>query len=302
MPNNVHTSQLIIKTERVNRVYLEYVIASWDALEFRDSVVSDAEWDSLQKCKDYLSTLDKNGNKKTVYKQHDGKGRFFAVKGLSLQSLPREVRHTIARGLYYDIDFVNCHPVLLSQYCHKHNILCVELDKYIQHRESLFKILLAKNKGMTREGAKSVILSIMNGGHRDFRLVGSKPDWLLRFADEIIDILKAICDLNPDAYKLQCEHRKEQDRDFNHEGSYVNTILCELENNAIQALDTFLTGKGFRVDVLVFDGVMVLKESNRKLTQDILDSASAFIESETGYKLSITEKPMNEGFNMPKNI
>ncbi len=292
----------ITKTERVNRPYLEYLLDNWDTLEFRPSVTSDEEWDSRKICKDYLDRLDKNGSKKTVYKQHGDKGRYFAVKGLSLQSMPREIRHTVSRDLYSDIDFVNCHPVLLAQYCSKHSIPCSELNKYITNRESLLKILLTENNDMTRESAKEVILSIMNGGHRAFKEVRTKPDWLLRFNYEITDILKSICDINKEAFKLQTELRQSKDKDYNHAGSFVNTILCDLENTAVQQLDKFLSDRGYSVDVLVFDGVMVLKNPNMSLTQDILDDASVFIEDVTGYKLQIIEKQMNEGFEIPKNI
>ena len=57
---------------------------------------------------------------KVNYKQvHKNIGRYFAEGSLSLQSLPREIRHTIAKEFYYDIDIINAHPEILYQYCNK---------------------------------------------------------------------------------------------------------------------------------------------------------------------------------------
>jgi hypothetical protein len=56
--------------------------------------------------------------KKVGYKQtHKDIGRYFAKGPFSLQSLPKEVRHTISKDYYYDVDIVNAHPVILHQYC-----------------------------------------------------------------------------------------------------------------------------------------------------------------------------------------
>jgi hypothetical protein len=57
-----------------------------------------------------------NNSIKVSYKQNKDVGRFFAVGSLSLQSLPREIRQTISEEFYYDVDIINCHPVLLQQY------------------------------------------------------------------------------------------------------------------------------------------------------------------------------------------
>lgn len=122
------TQDHITKTELVNKAALEYIIKNWDCLQFRPSVEEETpEWDPYKICKDYLERLDNNNEKTTFYKQKNSQGRFFAVKGLSLQSMPREVRHTIAAEYYWDLDFQNCHPQLLFQYCQKHNIDCAQL-------------------------------------------------------------------------------------------------------------------------------------------------------------------------------
>ena len=289
----------IIKTERVNKAYLEYIVDNWDGLEFRASVESDESWDPLKICKEYLMRLDSKGEKKTFYRQHDSQGRYFAVKGLSLQSMPREVRHTISKDLYWDIDFENCHPVLLSQYCHKNNIICSALDDYINNRNLRIKLLMFKNPGMDRDGAKKIILSIMNGGKQAFNDIETKPDWISKFYYEMRAVLEAVCAINKDSFEKQKTRRLTAKKDYNIEGSFVNTILCDLENKAVQCLDKYLTQKGYNVDVLVFDGLMIRKDTSTLMTQDILNEASEFIKKKIEYTLRIVEKSMDEGFKLP---
>ena len=62
-----------------------------------------------------------NGNCATVvYKMTGcGFGRVYATKSLSLGSIRKEVRHTLAKDIYVDIDIENCHPMILHQVCEK---------------------------------------------------------------------------------------------------------------------------------------------------------------------------------------
>ena len=57
------------------------------------------------------------GKIKVHYKQNKSYGRFYAIKSLSLQNIPREIRHTIAKEYYVDIDIKNAHPEFLLKLC-----------------------------------------------------------------------------------------------------------------------------------------------------------------------------------------
>jgi len=89
-------------------------------------------------------------------------GRLFS-KTPSLSSMPREIRNTLAYKCYYDIDFVNCHPMILSQYCNKNNIRCDMLDSYIKNRNKILDDICKENK-IERDDAKQLVLALMNGG------------------------------------------------------------------------------------------------------------------------------------------
>ena len=67
--------------------------------------------------------LVKNEEATVTYIQAKNKyGRVFPKNSLGLFSIRREIRHTLVRDNYVDIDVENCHPVLLSQICNHNKI------------------------------------------------------------------------------------------------------------------------------------------------------------------------------------
>ena len=70
-----------------------------------------------------LNKLIKNNKLKVSYKRPKyNLGRVYPAKSLSLCSLRRELRHTLAHGNYVDIDVANAHPEILNQLCIHHDI------------------------------------------------------------------------------------------------------------------------------------------------------------------------------------
>ena len=54
-----------------------------------------------------------------VYKKILVMGRRYAEHGLSLQMCGKKIRQSLVYDTHLDIDIVNCHLVLISQYCKK---------------------------------------------------------------------------------------------------------------------------------------------------------------------------------------
>ena len=64
-------------------------------------------------------------------------GRVYPAKSLSLCSVRREIRHTLAHDKYVDIDIANCHPELLKQVCDHNKIKTRYLKQYVENREEI---------------------------------------------------------------------------------------------------------------------------------------------------------------------
>ena len=66
-------------------------------------------------------------------------GRVYPNKLLSLFSLRREIRHTLACDKYVDLDTANCHPEILNQFFSFRNIRTKCLNECVPNRAGNFK-------------------------------------------------------------------------------------------------------------------------------------------------------------------
>ena len=83
--------------------------------------------------------------------------------------MPRVIRHSICKGLWIDLDFDNCHPVLLEHLCNCYNIPIHYLKKYNANREAFLKEITDKYN-CSREDAKRFVLKTLNGGNVNINL------------------------------------------------------------------------------------------------------------------------------------
>lgn len=222
-----------------------------------------------------------------TYKQNNGKGRFYAVGGLSLQSLAREIRHTIARNYYKDIDVVNCHPVLLKWLCEQNNFECKYLSMYIADRDKYINGNPAK---------KTLFLVMTNEGTKinESRLT----DFESGYWNEMKRLHNSFAELYPFEYKAHKKKRKEIDKkDYNHKASFMNTLLCDLENRILMCMWKFYGNANDAV--LCFDGIMIRIRPDEKYQ---IKECEQYIESEIGIRITLKIKEMGEGFDLSRRI
>ena len=284
---------------------LQYIINNWDSINFSDSEIKDnnEKWQPLSILNNYLNNSkfykDNQHVIKVNYKQnHKDIGRFFARGSLSLQSLPREIRHTISKDFYYDIDIVNAHPEILYQYCKRHNLETPNLKEYIENRQDVLNEIM--NKGnMTKEEAKKLILSITNGGQikNNFECL-----FIYKYRDEINYIHDYICNLkeNDEYLKIGTTNAKKKNG-YNIKGSTVNVLLTNIENIILTTMINNLTAKKIikKNVVLVFDGFMILKEDLKSPINDLINDLEKHVKTITGYEIKLIEKEMNEDIKVP---
>lgn len=281
-------------TELFNYDIAHKILKNWDVLitqlpEYRQKKY-------LEKKKDYDITLslkkickNTNGQNLVKYNHSRGssslaKGRLFATS-VSLQNLPRELRGALATGLYYDLDMVNAHPVILAQYCKKNGIDCKCLDKYVKSRDTIIE-QICSGSSLLKDKVKKTFLSALNGGEQEL-----DNKIFIEFKKEIKLIHLQINSLNKDLEKV-IKRRK----DYNINGSITNTILCDIENEILLTSVSYLIKKGYNVDVLVFDGLMV--RNNKELPN--LEELSSHIKTTLDYDIKFVEKPLINIFDFDK--
>ena len=199
-----------------------------------------------------------------------GWGRYYGCKG-SLEQLEKEVRGTLCRDYYHDIDIVNCHFVLLTQFARlKYGIDLPEVDKYIAKREEFLAQI-----GGSRDNAKMEVIRILYGGVTD-------NEFLLPLSKETRGFSKALS-TKQEFLELFASCKSEK----NVYGSFLSFILQNEERKCMLAMRESLMAAKWSVDVLAYDGVMVRKDP--ALTLD-LRVTEEYVKTKTGYSIDLVTK------------
>jgi hypothetical protein len=268
---------------------LAYLIQNKDNVKMQmRETCNNTSWDAFNLPEKYLYNST-GGTNKVTYKQKNNTGRYFAEGALSLQSFCREIRHTIARDYYDDIDIVNCHPVILSWFCSKNDIEAECLNEYIENRENIIQNIIKKNgKKLNRDFVKRAVLSVINGGASDYKKIKHKTNWLKNYHSEVQEIHEAIIELKANEYE-------KYNTDKNKIGSFVNKMLCEYENTILQEMVKFFGISNGDVCVLCFDGLML--EKNR-IGEDQIRACEMHINKLLKINIQLKKKDMNEGLDI----
>ena len=311
--------------EICNLPVLKYIVKNWN--KFKDQIKIDKPKDNSFKynpkiiCQKYLSKYNKVAaiKYKKSNKYSTKFGRWFCNQGLGIQSMPKLIRHAICKDLYIDLDFKNCHPKILQTLCKNHNIDCKHLTNYIDNRDKLLQEwckILQDNKQInpatnlpewTTDDVKQIFLAALNGNKTHYEL----PNWY-SIIEEFKIIHQTISTL-PEYEKIYTEVEKEEKKNIH--AKTVNRILCDVENRCLtvlyknldqrKLLNVEIDDMTYKVCALIFDGLQIPKNEYtvQFCTPENLKQLSFAIDTETGFYLDITEKPMNEGLTgIPSNL
>lgn len=247
--------------------------------------------------KKYLASKDNNGSSKIKYdfssKSKDG--RLFS-KTPSLQGLPRIVRHTIAGENMIDIDIKNCHPEIFKWYCKKNGIVCNNLCYYIDNRDNCLSDLTNTYQDLSRDDAKTSVLSIINGGSGNIEFESS-PQWYSNLAIEVSNAHEIIAKNYPQ-YVSAIKRTKGEDA-YNINGKVCNKMFCHYEGIILNHMIDFAKSCGLQVGVLAFDGLMVYRKDGINLDEILLNMEN-YVFDKVEIQLKIVEKVMDEGIDLTK--
>jgi hypothetical protein len=228
--------------------------------------------------RDYLN-MSSDGYMNVKYTRKSG--RCFANNSLSLQTFPREIRYTIAKEFYTDLDMVNCHVVIFAYYCKFQKFDCPYLDSYISDRDAKLK-LVSNNRAL----AKETYLSVINGGTKLYNAIENKDPFIVGFKSEIHRLHLKFADFYHELYESHCEKREQSGINHNHLGSFVNKLFCNMENKIL--MEVWKYYKYSENVVLCFDGIMVLTSEFN--VGDITEIEALVLEKfEINMKFSIKE-------------
>jgi hypothetical protein len=230
-------------------------------------------------------------------------GRLFANRSLSLQSFNKAVRRTIAAEFYDDIDIENAHPTILSHLCAAAGIQCEMLNVYITSRDEMLTAIVAAG-GVSRDKAKQIVLAVMNGGKSDYDALTGRTEFLIRFKAEMAGIFAAFIVRDQTRFDECKAARVKAGKDYNHEASFVNKLLCDMENRILAVMVAFFKVSGLVNDVCVlcFDGVMIPKAAAGVELGPILEQCAASVKKQLGITIALKAKPMGGCLELPTEI
>ena len=240
-----------------------------------------------------IKKLIKNDKLKVSYKRPKyGLGRVYPNKSLSLCSLRREIRHTLAFDKYVDLDIVNCHPEILNQLCINNNIKTKYLNEYVFNRVKILKET-QDAYNITRDEAKKLFISLMYYGRFENSIKTNKEqtDFIYNFVNELKIISEIFIKANPDITKIIKSLQKK-----NLKGSVMSIILQEKERLILESIYIHLVDKKIINNndcVLCFDGIMIKKD---KYDEKILKELESVISNELKFKLQITKKEFDNHY------
>ena len=138
--------------DKFNKPILKNIIYNWDDNKNNIKIDDDengekSQYDPLIIIESYYNKSKNNDYNITKYKKCCNSfnyGRWFADKSLSIQNMPRAIRHSISKDIWIDLDFVNCHPVILEHLCDFYNINCHYLSIYNKNRQLFLNEIILK--------------------------------------------------------------------------------------------------------------------------------------------------------------
>ena len=231
-------------------------------------------------------------------------GRVYPSKSLSLCSIRREVRHTLAGGVYHDIDIENCHPNILRQVCQEEGIKTPLLNKYCEEREECLKSI-QETYQVDRTTAKNLIIRICYGGEfstwcQDNEVYPTGViDWIEHLTDELNTIGDICWERNPHLHTLT-------EAKSNPKRSGLSYFAQDLENRILEVMfHCLVKNKIIKKNrkseygcVFCFDGIMIEHENLDMSVEDLCMKLRAFVMEYTGFDLTFTEKFMNDGYDL----
>jgi len=212
-----------------------------------------------------------------------GYGRYYSSIG-GLETVEKECRGTLCKDLYYDIDIVNCHPVLLSQFIkNKFDWTIPSLDHYIANRDEV----LAKISD-NRDAAKEEMIRIMYGGK-------NTHEYTATFAADVSEFTKLLAANG--MYRDLWETIKADDSS-NKYGRFLSFVLQTEEASCMLVMKEAFEADGWSVDVLCYDGLMIRKREGVSYEAS-LRNAEAAIKAKLNYDIKLVNKEFT-WFDVPK--
>ena len=273
--------------EYIDTDKLNYIIENYEELKL--DINQEKYKNPTAILKNYLKNCF-DGKINVRYIQKEGVCRYYACNSLSLQSLPKCIRQTIAIN-YIDIDIVNCHFVLLGNLCEKLDIHFSSLKKYIDNRD--FYITALSEMGC--KNPKNLFIMILYSDDNSYLVERYKK---FQFIKDFVCEIKNIQLLMKAKHEEQWDFfEKKKNKTKNKLGSFMSYILQDYESKILDKMFNYLNKP--KNCVLCFDGMLISKDLYSK---KILHKLEKHIKNEFNIIITLVVKPFDKIIPLPEVI
>ena len=242
-------------------------------------------------CKDYAS--------KSI-------GRLYVAHGLGLVGFSREVRNALADGLYWDIDMVNCHAVILNQLCKKHGWNCEGLTHYVDNRDEVITDVM-NHYGCSYKDAKNLMIRLMFLGHPEAWVGDSVCEsfthhlpYIEGLKEELNHIASNVWSSYPNVSSVVARKKKKTQQAKI--ASCLSLVLQSEEHQILMAIDNSMTKQGRSMDTFIFDGGLVRRSKDEtELPETILRQCEEDVKQNTNYDIRLVVKELKTTFQKDDN-
>jgi hypothetical protein len=243
-------------------------------------------------------------------------GRSNPANAVGLYPIRREIRHTLAKTDFVDLDVKNCHPEMLNQLCIAEGIIHDKLDLYVKNRQDHFDEVM-KYYGCSEESAKTLFIMYSYGGGFKKWVEKSKinPETcnptvvvegvimeigtLRKFRESMRVIHTQIEKQNPalcDVVRKLKAERGQLEGSYNLAGSVCSFVLQEYEIRVLEKLFLYCSNNGLienGVCVLCADGLMI---EHKFYDPTLLSKMTDLVKDTLGFSLVFTQKEMDKDY------
>lgn len=249
---------------------------------------------------EYLKRKAKNGSG-TILTSHSlpkksKYNRTIPDKYASLSVFRRSVRHTLAEGIYIDIDMKNAQPTIITAIANRNNYPLPNLVRYVENRDDMMAQVQDIHK-VDKTTAKQLFISLITGGKYDWWRQKNETTETIPFLydieREMTSVRSIVYEANPliqkEVTKLNPEYTTEQTKKAVFSKWYFTMERLIQETAITYLIDNHNAELKFIIPCQ--DGFMILQEV---WYENLLLDINAHILTTLGIPITFTVKPFDE--------
>ena len=207
--------------------------------------------------------------------------------GVSIGSLRRELRGTLAKDKYIDVDIINAHPNIINQLLIEYNLPNISIDRYCSHRDELVKEVMTEHS-VSRDDAKRLFIRALYGGKYSAWVADTNSSPLSKFDKHWSNIqreARMLVNLIKKENKA-LYNRYAKNKNFNLEFGFLSKVIQHIEREILEVMVATEPDS----KILCHDGFMI--ESTTPLSKQRLLALETAVKRETNFDLKIINKEL----------